>query len=511
MSMRRWFRRKNAASAPPPEADDSASFDWEFEGDALVERAIVLPPVALRRPPAGDGAVDSEAAAVVNPSQSPFIEIEGEVGGQISTPSRPQEAAKYEGESGARRTRYIRYLLDGALERWWSFGEIAPPALLREGLLLLESGHALEEAHRSLLLRTALYYRKGLLTALRHQSDPERAALLIKEALVDWEPPLPPERVAWLRAHDPLSVRWEAALLRELQTEATVEDARRRGLASAALVCLQGATVGAPPAGSGGSIHDRRTRFTPLVRAGLLVALVAAGLLWWLTTMNRTPAMVEAPAGEFVVRDPTAQDEERMVRLDGFLIDRFEVTNRDYRRCYERGACPWPVTANSATRVNYLVDTAFDQFPVVNMTWAAAAAYCTWAGKRLPTAEEWEVAAGYAPATNRRYIYPWGDQFDRQRTNSREQGVGDTTAVGSYRPAGDSSIGGSDMAGNVAEWTSSWVRSTLVSDDVAGYVIKGGSFEADAAGVAVTSQTVRPPDDAATSVGFRCARTLPVR
>jgi formylglycine-generating enzyme required for sulfatase activity len=508
MSMRRrWFRQKDAASVPPAEAEESTSFDWEFEGDAPAERAAALPPVSLSRPPAGDGAGDKEATAAVSAphpqSQPSYIEVEVEVREQVNA---PQEAAKYTGAAGARRTRYIRHLLDGALERWWSFGEIAPPSLLREGLLLLESGHPLEEAHRSLLLRTALYYRKGLLTALRHQSDPERAALLIKEALVDWEPSLPPESVAWLRAQDPLSVRWEAALVRELQTEAVTGDTRRRDHASAALVCLQGPAAGVSPTRGGGAIRDRRTRLTPLVRAGLLVALVAAALLWWRTTVNRPPAMVEAPAGEFVVRDPTAQDEERTVRLDGFLLDRFEVTNRDYRRCFEQGACPWPVTTSSATRANYFVDATFDQFPVVNVTWAAADAFCAWAGKRLPTAEEWEVAAGYAPATNRRHEYPWGDQFDRQRANSLEQGMGDTTTVGSYRPAGDSPIGSSDMAGNVAEWTSSWVRTGRV-----GYVVKGGSFESDAAAVAANAQAVRPPDDAAGSVGFRCARTLPVR
>src|SRR5690606_30508051 len=153
--------------------------------------ASPLPPSLYRRPPA--------SKAETEPTASPPPSWDGVSTGGAGPSREPVNeaytadpsglAAKYKGEAGARRARYIRHLLDGCLERWGSFGESAPLSLLREGLLVLEAGHVLDEAHLSLLLRSALYYRRGLVTALRHEADPERAALLIKEAVMEWEPP----------------------------------------------------------------------------------------------------------------------------------------------------------------------------------------------------------------------------------------------------------------------------------------------------------------------------------
>lgn len=96
--------------------------------------------------------------------------------------------------------------------------------------------------------------------------------------------------------------------------------------------------------------------------------------------------------------------------------------------------------------------------PVTFVSWHDAKAYCAWAGKRLPTDEEWEKAAR---GTDGR-MFPWGNQFDINKVNSpvrwgQLKVEGDTTPVGAF-PEGASPYGLHDVSGNVWEWTDSWYR-----------------------------------------------------
>ena len=148
------------------------------------------------------------------------------------------------------------------------------------------------------------------------------------------------------------------------------------------------------------------------------------------------------------------------VALDGFWIDRTEVNNAQYRTCVEAGVCTPPARADSDTRDRYYGDSAYDDYPVIHVSWHQAEAYCAWAGGRLPTEAEWEYAAR-GPEGRR---YPWGDEYDGTRLNSCDVNCGygwseaifddgyeDTAPVGSY-PSGASWCGALDLAGNVWEW-----------------------------------------------------------
>jgi formylglycine-generating enzyme required for sulfatase activity len=203
------------------------------------------------------------------------------------------------------------------------------------------------------------------------------------------------------------------------------------------------------------------------------------------------------------------------VRIDGFRIDRTEVTNATYRACVDAGRCSPLAEEGSATRDDYSTNPRYDAFPVIQVTWEQAQQLCRWRGGRLPTEAEWEAAArgpGQEPRP-----YPWGDRepdctlanFGGPRGCS-----GDTDEVG-RRPAGASPYGAHDMAGNVWEWTSDWYDSRYYwqSPDAdprgpsAGShrVIRGGCWESGIDSLRVSCRNAAEPGSAERNIGFRCA------
>jgi formylglycine-generating enzyme required for sulfatase activity len=169
--------------------------------------------------------------------------------------------------------------------------------------------------------------------------------------------------------------------------------------------------------------------------------------------------LVCVPAGAFLMgaaeTDPQAKDVERpqhTVTLDAFWIDRTEVTNAQYERCVQAGACershtPGATGVASRRRLDYFVNAAYADYPALAYQSFEAADYCAWAGRRLPTEAEWEKAAR---GTDGR-LYPWGDEAPDCSTANGGDCFDDTTAVGSL-PGGASPYGAVDMAGNVWEW-----------------------------------------------------------
>ena len=156
---------------------------------------------------------------------------------------------------------------------------------------------------------------------------------------------------------------------------------------------------------------------------------------------------VYVPAGEFLMgsKKGEGQDDEhpqRSVYLDGYWIYKNDVTVAEYQRFCTATGHKMPLAPDWGWN---------DDNPITNVSWDDAKAYSDWAGLALPTEAQWEKAAR---GTDGR-IYPWGNDWDKARANSREGRNPGTIAVGSY-PDGASPYGCLDMAGNVWQWCTDW-------------------------------------------------------
>ena len=143
------------------------------------------------------------------------------------------------------------------------------------------------------------------------------------------------------------------------------------------------------------------------------------------------PEWVEVPAGPFLMgsdkaKDRQARDSElpqHEVNIPyAYRIGKYPVTNAEFMRFVEVAKYDWKPRFDISRKMDH---------PVFEVSWHDAMAYCTWLRAqlgypvRLPTEAEWEKAAR---GTDGR-LYPWGDRFDKNKCNTKESGIGDTTPV----------------------------------------------------------------------------------
>jgi eukaryotic-like serine/threonine-protein kinase len=241
--------------------------------------------------------------------------------------------------------------------------------------------------------------------------------------------------------------------------------------------------------------------------------------------------MISIPEGEFKMGVPTTEDPggftdeqpQHVVYLDTYWIDQTEVSNAQYALCVaDSGACTKPANTYAVTHPSYYDDSLFANYPVVYVSWSQAAAYCSWAGRRLPTEAEWEKAARGLEGN----IYPWGNTFDGTLVNfcdsncqttwknsAYNDGYAGTSPVGAY-PGGASVFGVLDMAGNVHEWVADWHGpysggpQSNPTGPASGLdrIIRGGSWGDDTGHVRSDIRSSLSGDNWLDFIGFRCAR-----
>jgi iron(II)-dependent oxidoreductase len=251
-------------------------------------------------------------------------------------------------------------------------------------------------------------------------------------------------------------------------------------------------------------------------------------------------AMAVVPGGAVVMRssrlEEVAEEDrhrvEKTVEVEGYYLDRFPVTNREYQKFVDAGGYEqlplwdeaiWPAmlqfvdrTGQSGPRMwergRYLAGK--EDHPVVGVSWFEACAYARWAGKRLATDAEWVKAAVWpVTAEGSRLMqrkFPWGDAMDRGLANLWGSGPGDTVPV--LQHAEGTSVGGvQQMVGNVWEWTSTnfgaWEPAAVrLEADIPLKSLRGGAFDTYFEAQAQCQfQSGDSPLVRKHNIGFRCA------
>ncbi len=273
-------------------------------------------------------------------------------------------------------------------------------------------------------------------------------------------------------------------------------------VAPACATTKQSTSQAAAPGGGVASAVCTATRFAPSPPVGVTASQPDA--------IGR---MVRIPGATYRMGSDVGEPDERPaheVRVEAFEMDLTEVTAGEYAACVAVGRCvPAPTTVRfpgvtGADQQLYDSECNDDRperrdHPVNCVDWSMADAYCRWAGKRLPTEEEWEYAACGGDCDR-----ALGDRGGTASILGSERWPFTTRVASSWPGA----FGLFDMAGNVWEWTAG----TYCAYDRPGCgdprrVIRGGSWSVvDYLYVRLTDRSPADPTNRTTNVGFRCAR-----
>jgi formylglycine-generating enzyme required for sulfatase activity len=225
--------------------------------------------------------------------------------------------------------------------------------------------------------------------------------------------------------------------------------------------------------------------------------------------------MVQIPEGPFTMGSNEGDPDEapeHQVYLKGFYLDQKEVTQEEYMR-FAR------MTKRAMPRIEVFDDDQSKvlkpELAAMSVSWDEAAAYCKWAGKRLPSEAEWEKA-GRGESKRK---YPWGDKFVTNAANvdGTEDGYKYLAPPGSF-DAGRSPYGLYDMTGNVAEWVEdsyderyykkSPFRDPKGPENADLKVVRGGSWRETEHNARLSKRFAAKHWRTDVTIGIRCASDL---
>ncbi|KAM5148989.1 formylglycine-generating enzyme [Mantella aurantiaca] len=281
---------------------------------------------------------------------------------------------------------------------------------------------------------------------------------------------------------------------------------------------------------------------------------------------ERRGGMVRLPSGVFTMGTddpgipPDGESPARRVHMDSFYMDVYEVSNAEFAQFVEASghvteaetfgdsfvfegllseevksgidqavaAAPWWLPVKGANwrhpeGPDSDISNRMDH-PVLHVSWSDAVAFCTWAGKRLPTEAEWEYGCR-GGLENR--LFPWGNklepkgrhyanvwQGDFPDANTGEDGYVKTSPVTAFPANG---FGLYNMVGNAWEWTADWWTNQHSADEAQNpkgpssgkdKVKKGGSYMCHKSycyRYRCAARSQNTPDSSSSNLGFRCA------
>lgn len=259
----------------------------------------------------------------------------------------------------------------------------------------------------------------------------------------------------------------------------------------------------APPPSPAPEQRKGGRRKTPVWIASAALLLVVAGVAAYLIAGRKQEAkttgppagMLLVPAGSF-----RAGQDRHSASLPDFYIDKTEVTNAEYAKFCQATSRPVPQLA-----------PGLGEYPATNVTYYDATAFASWAGKRLPTALEWEKAARGGDGR----VYPWGDEPRKELAAvDAAAPVPETLLSGGASP-----YGAVHMAGNAAEWVDQRLTPSLqavelytkllpaaASPGETWFAIKGGSFKRPIEFAVTWEFSAVPAHFSSDEIGFRCVK-----